>query len=154
MAVGYRWLNKPIEFLVYPKPRIQELLRNVKNTQFRITLDLKNGYFLIPIRDVDIPNTAFVPISEVYAFKRKLFGLSEANATFQKLIEFVLSTVFNAFLQIYLDNTIVTLVSYDDHIQHLKLVFELLQEACLTVEISKCQFWKKNNPVSQLSTYS
>ncbi|GFV33940.1 retrovirus-related Pol polyprotein from transposon opus [Trichonephila clavipes] len=88
----------------------------------------------------DIVKTAFVTKNSTYAFRQMPFGLSGAAPNFQKAIDVVLRPVIGKFVNVYMDDVIISSPSFTQHIEHLKEVFRLLHEAELTLNKDKCKF--------------
>ncbi|GFS59806.1 retrovirus-related Pol polyprotein from transposon 297 [Trichonephila clavipes] len=88
----------------------------------------------------DIVKTTFVTNNSTYAFRRMPFGFSGAAPNFQKAIDIILKPVIRKFVDIYMDDVIISSPSFTQHIEHLKEVFRLLHEAGLTLNKDKCKF--------------
>src|SRR6266542_1777538 len=72
-----------------------------------------------------------------------LFGLTNAPATFQRLMNYVLHNYLNDFVVVYLDDILVCLDTFEDHLVHLKKVFDKLREANLVIKLKKCKFGQR-----------
>ncbi|GFX06184.1 retrovirus-related Pol polyprotein from transposon opus [Trichonephila clavipes] len=88
----------------------------------------------------DIIKTAFVTKNGTYAFRRMPFGLSGAAPDFQKAIDIILKPMIGKFVNVYMDDVIISSPSFTQHVKHLKEVFRLLHEAGLTLNKGKCKF--------------
>ncbi|GFW04557.1 retrovirus-related Pol polyprotein from transposon opus [Trichonephila clavipes] len=88
----------------------------------------------------DIVKTVSVTKNSTYAFRRLLFGLSGAAPNFQKAIDIILKPVIGKFVNVYIDDVIISSPSFTQHIEHLKEVFRLLHEAGLTLNKDKRKF--------------
>ena len=86
-------------------PQIEELLDQIGNATFITTLDLAKGYWQVPMNPEDREKTAFVSPKGLYQFTVMPFGLSEAPATFQRMMDEVLRGT-DSFTGVYLDNII------------------------------------------------
>ncbi|GFW37201.1 retrovirus-related Pol polyprotein from transposon 297 [Trichonephila clavipes] len=84
--------------------------------------------------------TAFVTKNGTCAFRRMPFFLSGAAPNFQKLIDVILKPVIGKFVNVYMDDVIISSPSFTQHVEHLKEVFRLLHEAGLTLNKVKCKF--------------
>ena len=107
------------------------------------TIDLRAGYYHIGLSESAKPKTAFV-ISNVgkYQFNRVPFGLAQATAYFMKLINIVLTGI--DFAMGYLDDIIIFSKTEEEHLEHLRIIFERLRQAGLKLKMSKCDFFKKH----------
>ncbi|GFX34087.1 retrovirus-related Pol polyprotein from transposon 297 [Trichonephila clavipes] len=68
------------------------------------------------------------------------FGLSEAAPNIQKAIDIILKPMIGKFVNVYMDDVIISSSSFTEHVEHLKEVFRLLHEAGLTLNKDKCKF--------------
>ncbi|GFX54064.1 retrovirus-related Pol polyprotein from transposon 297 [Trichonephila clavipes] len=139
-AVDYRKLNAITKYPRYPLPLIDDLIMNIPHTTIMSALDLRSGYFQLSVNPSDIVETAFVTKNGTYAFRRMPFGLSGAAPNFQKAIDLILKPVIGKFVNVYMDDVIISSPSFTHHIEHLREVFRLLQDAGLTLNKDKCKF--------------
>ena len=87
------------------------------------TLDARCGYWQIKVKEESREKTAFVTFDGLYEFRVIPFGLTNAPATFQQLMQSVL-TEMSEFCSVYIDDILVFSESIEDHIKHLQLIFE------------------------------
>ncbi|GFV00959.1 retrovirus-related Pol polyprotein from transposon opus [Trichonephila clavipes] len=113
---------------------------NIPHTAIMSALDLRSGYFQIAVNPSDIVKTAFVTKNGTYAFRRMPFRLSGAAPNFQKEIDVILKPVIGKFVNVYMDDVIISSPSFTQHVEHLKEVFRLLHEAGLRLNKDKCKF--------------
>ncbi|OWY90511.1 Gag-pol fusion protein [Phytophthora megakarya] len=140
-CVDYRALNKVTKRDVYPLPRIDETLEALGGTRLFTTLDLRSGYWQIKVPKGDRDKTAFITKRGHYRFKRMLFGLTNAPATFQRLMNGVLYGLTWSTCLVYLDDIVVFAKGgVERHIVDLATVLERLSNAGLTLKIKKCVF--------------
>ncbi|GFW44469.1 retrovirus-related Pol polyprotein from transposon 297 [Trichonephila clavipes] len=102
-------------------------------------LDLRSGYFQLAVNPSHIAKTAFVTKNATYAFRSMPFGWSGAAPKFQKAIYIILKPVIGKFENVYMDDVIISSPLFTHHIEHLKEVFRLLQDAGLTLNKDKCK---------------
>ena len=126
-----------------PLPKIDELYAKLKGYKVFSSLDLRSGYYHIGLKDSAKPKSAFVLSSlGKYQFNRVPFGLAQAPAYFQKLINDVLKGC--NFAMGYLDDIIIYSRSEKEHLEHLEEIFTRLKTAGLKLKLKKCCFFKKN----------
>ena len=126
-----------------PLPKIDELYAKLKGYKVFSSLDLRSGYYHIGLKDSAKQKSAFVLSSlGKYQFNRVPFGLAQAPAYFQKLINDVLKGC--NFAMGYLDDIIIYSRSEKEHLEHLKEIFTRLKTAGLKLKLEKCCFFKKH----------
>jgi hypothetical protein len=86
-CVDYRKLNSITKKDAYPLPRIDEMLNTLKGSKWFSTLDLASGYWQVAMHPTDREKTAFVTRYGIYEFNVMPFGLCNAPATFQRLMD-------------------------------------------------------------------
>ncbi|KAF4727863.1 hypothetical protein FOZ62_019855, partial [Perkinsus olseni] len=133
MCVDYRKLNQACHTEAYPVPRPDDVQEHLSHAKVFSTLDLRSGYWQLPVRPEDQHKTAFCPGPgfPLYEWCRMPFGLASAPATFQRLMDMVLGHL--PFVRVYLDDVLVFSRSHEEHLRHLEEVFRLLEEANLTI---------------------
>ena len=105
-------------------------------------IDLRSGYHQVRIRTQDIPKTAFRTRFGHYEFLVMPFGLTNAPATFMTLMDSVLRPYLGKFVVVFLDDILIYSRSKEEHLEHLRLVFNLLRANQLYAKESKCDFCK------------
>ncbi|XP_040197588.1 uncharacterized protein LOC120930474 [Rana temporaria] len=141
-CVDYRKLNDITHKDAYPLPRIEESLTALGSAAYFSTLDLTSGYWQVPMAVEDREKTAFVTPMGLFEFKSMPFGLCNAPATFQRLMERCLGHLNFQSVLLYLDDVIVYSKSYQEHLTHLSDVFQVLIQHGLKVKPSKCHLLK------------
>jgi transposase InsO family protein len=143
MCVDYRGLNLKTRKNTYPLPLIQDCIDQMGKASHLSTLDLTSGYWQIRVANKDIPKTAFNTRYGKYEFLVMPFGLTNAPATFQTLINKILRPFLDKFVVVYLDDITVYSNSYEEHLEHLRQVFETLARHKLFANPAKCVFNKQ-----------
>ena len=111
-----------------PIPRIYDLLDQLQGSEMISLLDLTSGYHQIRITLEDVPKTAFSTPFGHYEFKVLSFGLTNAPATFQAVMNVIVRPYVGKFVLVYLDDILVFSKSAEEHAEHLQLVLQLLRE--------------------------
>ncbi|MEM7281681.1 MAG: reverse transcriptase family protein [Pseudomonadota bacterium] len=138
--VDYRKLNNVTKKDVSPLPRIDEILDVLGRARFFSTLDLRAGYWQIPVAPQDREKTAFVTYEGMFEFNKLPFGLCNAPATFQRLMEIVLAGLNWLTCAVYMDDILVFSVSFEDHLRDVQNVINTIRSAGLKFKPEKCQF--------------
>ena len=89
----------------------------------------------------DKEKTAFITRYSIYEFNVISFGLCNALATFQRLMDRVYKNIAWKFVVVYLDDIIIYSQIFDDYLKHLREVFLRIRKAGLKLNLEKCQFW-------------
>ncbi|GBM90048.1 Transposon Ty3-I Gag-Pol polyprotein, partial [Araneus ventricosus] len=118
-CVDYRKLNEITKKDSYPLPRIDDTLDAFNGSQWFTTLDLKSGYWQIEIRPEDREKTAFTTGQGLWQFKVMPFGLCNAPATFERLMETVLRGLSSEACLVYLDDIIIVGRTFEEHLSNL-----------------------------------
>ncbi|GFS58829.1 retrovirus-related Pol polyprotein from transposon 297 [Trichonephila clavipes] len=137
-CVDYRKLNSVTKKDVYPLPRIDDTLDCLKGAMFFSSMDLRSGYWQIEIDEADREKTAFITPEGLYEFKVMPFGLCNAPATFERMMDNLLRHFKWTMCLCYLDDIIVFSETFEDHLIRLRLVLKCLQEAGLKLNSKKC----------------
>ena len=123
----------------HPLPRIDDTLEVLKGAKIFFTLDLKSGYWQVPIKEEHKNKTAFRTSSgQLYEFNWLPFGLCNAPATFSRLMDNVRSWLSWEVCLYYLDDIIVFSRDWEEHLHRLRMVFLRLREANLRLGHKKC----------------
>lgn len=139
-CVDFRPLNSVTIDLPPPLLNLKDTLSTLGPATVFSALDMKSGYWQIPIRAQDREKTAFTtPDGRRFQFVAMPFGLKCAPATFQKLMVKVLDGYINNFTVAYLDDVLIWSRNWEEHLHHLSLVFERLEQHGLTCGVDKCK---------------
>ncbi|UYV66872.1 K02A2.6-like, partial [Cordylochernes scorpioides] len=142
-CVDYRRLNKITKKDVYPLPRIDDTLDCLRGARFYSSMDLQSGYWQIDVEESDREKTAFITPDGLYEFKVMPFGLCNAPATFERMIDNLLKGLKWAICLCYLDDIIVFSDGFEEHLRRLELVLNCLKKAGLCLNSKKCKFGAK-----------
>ena len=139
-CIDYRDLNKVTVKDVYPLPRIDDTLDRLQGSCYFSSLDLASGYWQVPVFPKHRYKTAFITHRGLHQFKVMPFGLCNAPATFQRMIDLLLAGFSWEFVMAYIDDIIIFSVTFVLHLKHLQLVFDKLIKVRLHLKLIKCQF--------------
>ena len=139
-CIDYRKLNTATHHEAYPLPRIETTLDSLKGCRYFTTLDLAAEYWQVGLEEDDKEKTAFSTLQGHFEFNVMPYGLTNAPATFQRLMECTLACLTHEQCLIYLDDIIVFSSSFPIHLERLRNVFTALPQAKLQLELSKCSF--------------
>jgi hypothetical protein len=128
MCLDYRALNKITVKRRYPMPNITDLFDQLQGARVFSSLDLQQGYYQIRITPEDVEKTALLTPLGQFHFKVLCFGLTNVPATFQSVMNGVFGRYLGKFVLVYLDDIMVFSRTPEEHVQHLRIVFDLLRE--------------------------
>ena len=141
--MDYRRINLLTRKDAWPIPRTQDCLDALEGSILFSTLDITSAYNQIPVREEDIPKTAFVTRYGLYEFTTMPFGLTGAPKTFQRLMEIVLSELQWSACLIYLDDVIIFSQTFDEHLERVRLVLDRIAAAGLKLKPRQCHLFAK-----------
>ena len=141
-CIDYRGLNAITVKNRYPLPLLSSALEPVQSATVFSKLDLRNAYHLVRIRRGDEWKTAFKTPLGHFEYLVMPFGLSNAPAVFQSLVNDVLRDFLNLFVFVYLDDILIYSRTLSEHRHHVRLVLQRLLENRLFVKAEKCEFHK------------
>lgn len=132
VCVDYRKLNAITERNSYPLPYISNPLDKLRNAHYLSTLDIRSAYWQVPVAETSRPFTAFtVPGRGLFQLTRMPFGLHNAPATWQRLIDQVLSPELETKGFAYLDDIAIVTETFEEHLAVLEEVFKRIRETNL-----------------------
>ena len=143
MVVDYRGLNAQTVKNRYPLPRIDELIDSLGGSAVHSSLDLQQGYNQIKIRAEDVSRTAFRTPMGHYEFVVLPFGLTNAPATFQAVMNRIFEPYIGRFVVVYLDDILVFSWNCEEHLKHLETCLDVLRKQKFHAKASKCH-WAKS----------
>ncbi len=119
-CIDYRGLNDITMKNTYPLPLMLSTFECLQGASFFTKLDLRNAYHLVRIREGDEWKTAFNTPRGHFGYRVLLFGLSNAPAVFQALVNDVLKDMVDQFIYVYLDDILIFSHSLQEHVQHIR----------------------------------
>ena len=143
-CVDYRRLNDKTRKDSYPLPNISEILDSLSGASWFSVVDCHSGFWQCAMAEDDRSKTAFATHGGLYEFNVMPFGLANAPATFQRLMELVLQGVPWEKRFIFLDDLLAPGNSFSVAVENLKLMLTRLQRANLKLKPTKCQLFQRS----------
>ena len=140
MVIDLLALNEKSIPDAYPLPSILETLEQLGTAKYFSVFDLANGFHQIAMEEKDAEKSAFSTPYGHYEYMRMPFGLRNAPATFQRLMENVLSCLQGTELFVYFDDIVIYARSLEEHRYKFNKLAERLRKAKLKLRPSKCGF--------------
>lgn len=129
LCADFRKLNEQTRKNVYPLPNIEDCLEPLCGNRYFSTLDLASGYWQISMAKEAREKTAFRTEDGHFQFCRMPFGLCNAPASFQRLVNALFANLKGIHLQVFIDDICLASKTSEEHLGLLKKVLELLIEA-------------------------
>ncbi|GJR03741.1 putative reverse transcriptase domain-containing protein [Tanacetum coccineum] len=117
------------------------LFDQLQGSQFFSKIYLRSGYHQLRVPEDDIPKTAFRTRYRHFEFTVMPFGLTNAPAIFMDLMNRVYRPYLDKFVIVFIDDILIYSKTQEEHVEHLRLVLELLKKEKLYAKFSKCEFW-------------
>ncbi|XP_068250381.1 uncharacterized protein [Palaemon carinicauda] len=138
LCTDYRRLNKVTIKNSFPLPRINDILDNISNSMILTQIDLLEGYYQVKLTPKAQSISAFVTPFGLFEYVVMPFGLSNAPATFQRLMAEVIRDLPNVY--VYLDDIVIANMTWEEHLQTLSKLFTRLRTVGLTINLAKSSF--------------
>lgn len=139
LCVDYRSLNKIIERDTYPLPLIEDQIDKLGKAKFYISIDMKNGFYQIPVSKDSSKYTAFSTPDGHYEFIKMPFGICNGPSVFQRAISKAVSHL--TFLLVYMDDILIPFVTIEEGLKYLELTISALATSGFKINPKKCQFF-------------
>ena len=139
-CIDYRRLNALTKKDRTPLPNLAELRDKTGNMKFFTSVDIRDAYHNIRVADGDIEKTAIRTRFGHFEYVVMPFGLTNAPATFQRLTNKLLGHLFDVCVVSYLDDILIYSKTAEEHVEHVRQVFAILERAQLYIKLSKCMF--------------
>ena len=141
-CIDYRQLNNLTVKNSYPLPRIDTCFDALGDAKFFSTLDLRQGYWQVENDPETADKTTFITRKGASKFKVLPFGLSNAPAVFQRLMNLVMRGLTWEACLVFLDDIVVMSTTFEQHLERLRAVFGRLRSANLKLKPSKCKLFQ------------
>jgi len=144
LVVDYRGLNKVTIHNKYPIPLMSELRDQVCDATIFTKLDLKNGFHLIGIRPGDEWETSFRTRYWLYEYRVMSFGLVNAPATCQAMMNEIMKEFLDRGVVNYIDDIFIYVKSLEEHRILVSKVLEKLRQLGMAISLEKSTFHVKS----------
>ena len=145
-CINYRRLNQVTKVDAYLLPHIEDSLNTLGGARFFCSLDLASGYWQVEMDAADREKTAFVTQGGLYEFRVMPFGLVNAPATFEILVERVLREIAWSECLVYLDDILVFSPDFETTLARLESVLDRLAAVGLKLKAKKCHLFQEEIP--------
>ncbi|XP_017256033.2 uncharacterized protein LOC135147082 [Daucus carota subsp. sativus] len=140
VCVDYTDLNKACPKDPFPLPHIDTMVDSTAGHELLTFLDASSGFNQIQMDPSDAEKTAFVTERGIYCYLAMPFGLRNASATFQRLVNKMFKDQIGRTMEVYIDDMVVKSLNAEDHVRHLEEVFDVLRQYNMKLNPSKCNF--------------
>ena len=153
LVVDFRQLNKQLikvdskdcnqhgTLSMFPGPKIETLWHQLRGHSIFSSVDLRSGFHSIRIRQSDRHKTAFVTDFGKFQFNRCCFGIASSPDFLKALMHSIFGDLLH-FCLVYMDDLLIYSDSPEEHLEHLKIIFEKFRRNNLKIKLSKCAFWR------------
>ncbi|KAL2089275.1 hypothetical protein ACEWY4_013963 [Coilia grayii] len=139
-CIDYRKVNAVTKTDAFPIPRLEDCIDQIGRAKFVSKFDLLKGYWQVPLSDNAKEVSAFVTPDGLYRCLVLPFGMKNAPATFQRLMNSITSGLSNVVT--YIDDVVAYSDTWPEHLGHIKQLFVRLEEAGLVINLPKCELGK------------
>ena len=139
-CVDFRKVNALTKADTYPLPRVDDSVDRIGAATFITKIDLVKGYWQVPLTERAKEIASFVANGAVYQCQVMPYGLKNAPATFQRLMDRVVDGLRNCV--VYIDDVVIYDTTWHDHVSNVAALFARLQNAGLVINLEKCEFVK------------
>ena len=140
VCVDFTDLNKACPKESYPLPQIDRLVESTTGNELMSFIDAFSGYNQILMHRDDQEKTSFITDRGTYCYKVMPFGLKNAGASYQRLVNKMFAEQQGKTVEVYIDDMLVKSLKATDHIQHLRQCFDVLNKYNMKLNPAKCTF--------------
>ncbi|XP_013614472.1 PREDICTED: RNA-directed DNA polymerase homolog [Brassica oleracea var. oleracea] len=149
ICVDFTDLNKACPKDSYPLPHIDRLVESTAGNELQTFMDAFSGYNQIMMHTDDREKTAFITDRGTYCYKVMPFGLKNARATYQRLVNRMFADKLGNTMEFYIDDMLVKSLRAKDHLNHLQDCFKTLNEYGMKLNPAKCTFAREASRQTQ-----
>ena len=140
MCVNFTDLNKACPKDSFPLPRIDQLMDSTVSHKLLTFMDAFSGYNQIKMAEEDQAKTAFITSQGLYCYKVMPFGLKNAGATYQRLVNKMFNKQIGRNMEVYVDDMLVKSKEELTHLDDLTEMFATLKQYQMKLNPGKCVF--------------
>ncbi|XP_068229386.1 uncharacterized protein [Palaemon carinicauda] len=138
LCFDYRKVNSLTKTDSFPLPRVVDCIDRVGSAKYISKFDLLKGYWQVGLSPRARKISAFVTVDGLYECKVMSFGMKNAAATFQRLMNFITCDLEGCI--VYIDDLIIYSEDWETHLKRIRALFEILRKAGLVVNLRKSDF--------------
>ncbi|KAL5551104.1 hypothetical protein UlMin_001280 [Ulmus minor] len=140
VCIDFTDLNKACPKDSFPLPHIDMMVDATAGHELLSFMDAFSGYNQILMHPEDQEKTSFVTERGIFCYKVMPFGLKNAGATYQRLVNKMFSNYLGKTMEVYIDDMLVKSLSAEQHLDHLRQAFEVLKKYNMKLNPTKCSF--------------
>lgn len=140
MCINFTDLNKAWPKGNFPLPRIDTLVDSIAGHQTLSFMDAFSGYNQIKMYGHDQEKTAFITDRGLYYYQVMPFGLKNAGATYQRLVNKMFKDQIGRNVEVYVDDMLVKILQDEQHLSNLGETFRTLRRNNMKLNPGKCAF--------------
>ena len=140
LCIDFTGINKACPKDNFPLPRIDLIVDATAGHELLSFMDAFSGYNQISMDPDDQEKTSFVTAQGTYCYRVMPFGLKNAGATYQRLVNWMFQKQIGVTMEVYIDDMLVKFTTSDLHIAHLSEAFQILRNYNMKLNPSKCAF--------------
>ena len=140
VCVDYTDLNKACPKDPFPLPHIDAMVDATAGHEMLTFMDASSGFNQIKMYPPDQESTAFMTERGIYCYTAMPFGLRNAGSTYQRLVNMMFKDQIGDIMEVYIDDMVVKSKKAEDHVEHLRIAFEILEKYNMKLNPSKCTF--------------
>ncbi|KAL0462908.1 UNVERIFIED_CONTAM: Retrovirus-related Pol polyprotein from transposon [Sesamum latifolium] len=140
MCIDFQNLNKACPKDFYPLPRIDQLVDSTSDCELLSMMDASQGYHQIMLAPKDRKKVSFVTSEGTFCYVAMPFGLKNAGATYQRLIDKIFRPQIDRYIEVCVDDMLVKSKKVQEHVKDLEETFSVLRKYKLKLNPAKCAF--------------
>ncbi|KAJ0885315.1 putative nucleotidyltransferase, Ribonuclease H [Helianthus annuus] len=143
VCVDFTDLNKACPKDPFPLPHIDSMVDATAGHELLTFMDASSGFQQIQMEPPDQEDTAFMTPTGIYCYIAMPFGLRNAGATYQRLVNMMFKDQIGQTMEVYIDDMVVKSIKAEDHLRDMEEAFDILDKYNMKLNPSKCHFGVK-----------